>query len=138
MPLLQRAIDEYEQADAWNRDVVALANLTSEALFCMPAYLHWLITSIPDADAVSPDPVMLEQLIGNLERSLSLLDRPSAVALPDVRRLRHELESLLDTWHKRVLTSAEQVKFPPGDAVPSPQSPGPGAAGNAVASPRAS
>ncbi len=128
MPLLQRAIDEYEQADAWNRDVVALANLTSEALFCMPAYLHWLITSIPDADAVSPDPVMLEQLIGNLERSLSLLDRPSAVALPDVRRLRHELESLLDTWHKRVLTSAEQVKFPSGDAVPSPQSPGPGAA----------
>ena len=90
-------IDEYEQAAAWNRDVVVLANLTGEALFCMPACLQWSIASIPDADAVSPDPILLEQLIGNLERSLSLLDRPAAVALPDVRRLRHELESLLDT-----------------------------------------
>ena len=92
--LLKRAVAEYEQAAAWNGDVVALEHLSSDSLFCLPDYLRWLMRSIPDADSVAPDAAAIHRLVGELEQALGLLDRPAAVSLPDVRRLRQELESV--------------------------------------------
>ncbi len=128
--LLERATAEYEQAAAWTRDIVALERLTSEALFCLPEYMRWLMVSIPASDDVSPDTVALDQLIGILGQTTHLLDHPAVDSLPDVRRLRHELELVLDPLRKRVLgssstLSAAQPANSPAVAAPlSPQASG--------------
>jgi hypothetical protein len=107
--LLERASAEYEQAAAWNRDIVSLERLTSEALFCLPEYMRWLMDSIPASDDVSPDTVAIDRLIGILGQTSHLLDHPAVDSLPDVRRLRHELELVLDPLRKRVLGSSSTL-----------------------------
>ena len=100
---------DYEQAATWNRDVVALERLACEASFCLPDYLRWSIISIPAADAVAPDVSAIDQLIRILGQAADLLDHPAADSLPDVRRLRHELEIVLDPLRTRVLPSSNTI-----------------------------
>jgi hypothetical protein len=125
--LIQRSIDEYEDAAAWNRDVLALNRLVNDTLFWLPDCLQWSIVAIPDSDAVSPDAAVLKQLIESATRSALLLDQPSAAKLPDVRRFRHELETLLNALRARIsvasraLPAGEPTPVQVNGALPAPQ-----------------
>jgi len=98
--MLRRAIAQYDQAAAWNRDAVAVQRLANEAMFCLPDYLHWSIVSLAGTESTAPDE--LSQLLDSLARAFELLDRPAVEKLSSLRRVRRQLELTTDKLQQRI------------------------------------
>ena len=83
--LLQRAVAEYEQVLATDRDVVATQRLVDEALFRLPDLFRRAIVALAGNETAATDPAPVAELLRVLALSLDLLDRPSAAGMADLR-----------------------------------------------------
>ena len=103
--MLRRAIVEYDQVVLRNHEVVTTQRLADEAMFYLHDYLHWSIISLAGANVAAFDPAELSQLLRHLTQAIELLDRPSAGRMPELRRVRRQLELALDRLRERICGS---------------------------------
>jgi hypothetical protein len=123
MTLLRQALTEYEQASLWNDDVIALEQDIDGALFDLPDYLRWSIVALANPAANGPDPALLSRLLDDLRQAIAVMDSPSATRLPEVRRLRRQIEDTLAKLRQSVdralnIPPAMPDASPPRDIAP--------------------
>ncbi|MCL4204040.1 MAG: hypothetical protein KJ000_16175 [Pirellulaceae bacterium] len=93
--LLARAASEYERAQAIQADVSAVQQSVETFLFQFPDWFHAAILSLAAPPDAAVDLAAADSLLDELTLAVDLLDQPSAARLPELRRVRSELERLL-------------------------------------------
>jgi hypothetical protein len=90
--LLARAAAEYEQALAIQADVSAVHQAVETFLFQFPDWFHAAILALAAPADAAVDLAAADALLDELNLAVDLLDHPSAARLPELRRVRGELE----------------------------------------------
>ncbi|TVS08984.1 MAG: hypothetical protein EA424_27965, partial [Planctomycetaceae bacterium] len=93
--ILARAEAQYEQAIAIHTEVEAVQQAVETLLFQFPDWFRAAIQSLSTPTGEAVDLMAAHSLLDELAQAVDLLDHPSASRLPELRRVRSELQRSL-------------------------------------------
>ena len=93
--MLARAAAEYDQAMAIHTDVTAVRQAVETLLFQFPDWFRGAIQSLSTPTAEPVDVMAARSLLDEVAQAVDLLDHPSTSRLPELRRVRSELQRSL-------------------------------------------
>jgi hypothetical protein len=96
--ILARAEAQYEQAMAIRDDVAAVQQAVQTLLFQFPDWFRVAIQSLSTPTGEAVDLTAARSLLDELAQAVDLLDHPSSSRLPELRRVRSELQRGLQHW----------------------------------------